>query len=96
MKRFVPRASTTALTIFLATPMAIAVVDGWCYVVLGRTVAGIQWTDDRVALALIMLIPACFAWPGGRGEPDGRIAHTGYSPRPRHEPSAVKPPPRKP
>ena len=58
MKRFLWLALLTALTIFFAAPVALAILDVWCYAVLGHAVTGIEWNADSVPIALAFLIPA--------------------------------------
>jgi hypothetical protein len=57
MKRFLLLAICTALTIFFATPAVLGIVDSWCYVVLGRTVTGVDWSGGNAMVAWAMLIP---------------------------------------
>lgn len=58
MKRFLPLALLTTLTIFFATPAMLGIFDVWCFVMLGRAVSAIEWTEITIVLALGMLIPA--------------------------------------
>lgn len=57
MKRFLIRAFFFTLATFFALPTAFGIADSWCYVVLGRTITGVEWTSTTVSLTWAMLIP---------------------------------------
>lgn len=61
MMRFLLATLFAALAIFFATPMALVIVDAWCYVALGHAVTGIEWNPNTGAVTIIFLIPAALS-----------------------------------